>query len=112
MKPSIKTGFGVAFFLALFSSTVFAAECGYFSCMARGLVRGAKNVVSAPAEIPLAVRDSDANPGLPIIRHSAGLFVEGPIRAIDRAASGLWDFLAAFTPGQQQGIPVNPETLF
>jgi hypothetical protein len=29
-----------------------------------------------------------------------------------RFGSGAWDFVAAFLPGHQEGMPVDPETLF
>jgi len=89
--------------------TSFAGE--YVANMKRNLVRGAKNIVSAPAEIVISVKKYHQQPGQPGIRHLQG-FADGTIAFVQRGFSGLWDFVVAFIPSDQEGMPVEPETLF
>ena len=83
----------------------------YFKNMKRNFVRGSKNFVTSPLEIPITIQEYHEQAGLPLIRHLAG-FADGTFRMIARAGSGLWDFFSAFLPGNQDGLPVKPETLF
>ncbi len=86
-------------------------ENAYQKNMERDLVRGFKNVLSCPAEIPRTIGKYDKGEGRPVVRHFAGFF-DGITQMAARGASGVWDFAAAFMPGQQEGFPVTPETLF
>lgn len=109
-----KTAFIFAVILAVFPASAHAAESWsqYFSLMKRDLVRGVKNVVSHPAEIPITFQEYHESPGYPVVRHIAGL-TDGLFQAITRLGSGLWDILpASVLPGVQDGVPVQPETLF
>ncbi len=83
----------------------------YQDNMKRDLVRGFKNVVGFPLEVPITIQEYHEKAGRPVIRHISGL-VDGTFRGIVRLGSGLWDFVAAFLPGHQEGMPVKPETLF
>lgn len=88
-----------------------AADGTYFQNMQHALTRGIKNVLGAVLEIPVTIQEYHEQAGTPGVRHMAG-FVDGTFQAISRMGSGMWDLLAAFLPGNQQGIPVTPETLF
>jgi putative exosortase-associated protein (TIGR04073 family) len=92
---------------------VFAESEGdsYQSNMERDFVRGFKNVLGSPLEIPITIQKYHEGAGRPFVRHMAGFF-DGMFRMIARAGSGVWDFLAAFLPGNQEGLPPDPETLF
>jgi len=85
---------------------------GYFANMANDWRRGITNIVSSPLEIPITVMNyhrEDKNP--PVIKHAAGFF-DGIIRTVARCGSGIWDIVVSFIPGDQEGAPVKPETLF
>lgn len=83
----------------------------YQANMQRDLVRGFKNVIGSPLEIPITIQEYHGKEGRPVIRHAAGL-IDGCFQAVVRFGSGAWDFVAAFLPGHQEGMPVEPETLF
>ncbi len=76
-----------------------------------GLTRSLKNILGAPLEIPLTIRQYHQGEGRPVIRHTAGFF-DGTFRMIAREFSGLTDTVLVFLPGEQDGIPLSPETLF
>lgn len=85
---------------------------GYFKNMANDWARGLINIVSCPLEIPVTiVKYHKEDPGLPVVRHLAGL-TDGIIRTVTRAGSGIWDIVVSFVPGDQEGAPMKPATLF
>lgn len=108
-KLTIGLAFGIAALFAVPSAH--AAGGSYAHNLGQAWVRGFKNILSFPVEIPLAVRASGSVPGLPVIRHAGGA-VEGTFRGVRRLGAGLWDLPAGLIPGFQEGIPVEPETLF
>ena len=79
--------------------------------MQRNFVRGLKNIVSAPFEIPYRVHEHYKGEQRPVFRDIAG-FVDGTFQMISRLGSGLFDLVVAFVPGDQAGYPVEPETFF
>ncbi|MDP3920964.1 MAG: hypothetical protein Q8R76_09205 [Candidatus Omnitrophota bacterium] len=83
----------------------------YLDQMQTTLVRGIKNVVGAVAEVPMTIQEYHEGTGRPVIRHLAGT-VDGLFRMVVRFGSGAWDLVAALIPGHQDGMPVDPETLF
>ncbi|MCM8776365.1 MAG: hypothetical protein NC930_08490 [Candidatus Omnitrophica bacterium] len=83
----------------------------YLDNMKNDFVRGFKNVVGAPLEIPITIQDYHKKEGRPVIRHIAGL-IDGVFQGVVRFGSGAWDFIAAVIPDHQEGMPVDPETLF
>ena len=83
----------------------------YTTNMKSTLVRGLKNIVGSPLEIPITIQEYHEKEGKPVIRHVAGL-VDGSFQTVLRFGSGAWDLVAAFLPGHQEGMPVDPETLF
>ena len=95
--------------LILFPSSVYAGS--YCQNMKHDLSRGFKNILSSPLEIPITIQEYHESAGYPVIRHTIGFF-DGTFRMIKRAGSGLWDFVVALIPGDQEGLPLNPETLF
>ncbi len=88
-----------------------AAHASYVGDMQRNLVRGTKNVLTFPLEIPVTVQKYHRGSGYAGVRHVTGLF-DGIFRAVSRFGSGAWDILpASIVPGIQDGLPVDPETL-
>ena len=90
------------------------AEAGanqYVQNIGRDWNRGLKNMVTAPLEIPVAMQEYHEQAGRPFVRQSAG-FVDGVFRTITRFSSGALDLVTAFIPGDQEGLPPHPETLF
>ena len=83
----------------------------YVENMKHDLLRGLKNVVGAPLEIPITIQEYHEKAGRPVIRHLAGL-IDGTFKMVVRFGSGAWDLLAALIPDHQEGMPVNPETRF
>ena len=83
----------------------------YQANMQHDLLRGLKNVLGAPLEIPITIQEYHKKEGRPVIRHIAGL-IDGAFQGVVRFGSGAWDLVAAFLPGHQEGMPVDPETLF
>ena len=88
-----------------------AGEATYFGNMRRDFVRGLKNVISSPLEIPITIQEYHEKAGYPLVRHTAGFF-DGFVQFAERLGSGLWDFVSMLIPGDQEGLPPNPETLF
>ena len=90
-----------------------AEERGYWGQLGYTFSRGIKNVISSPWEIPYTIRQheqkDDGNPVL--FRDTAGLF-DGLLRTLTRFGSGTWDMVWAFVPGNQEGLPLEPETFF
>ena len=104
--------FFLSFFFCLTPIDAGTAEGESFKIrMRQSLKRGILNMASAPLEIPRAVQESHERAGYPVVRHTVGLF-EGAFRTVHRFGSGLWDFLAAFLPGRQKAIAIEPEVLF
>jgi hypothetical protein len=98
-------------FILLTSIPAEASMQEYFSNLGRDYVRGFKNVISCPLEIPITIREYHGKEGYPVFLHIAG-FVDGTFQMITRGGSGLWDFGAGVLPGDQDGYPPTPETLF
>lgn len=96
---------------ALGERPAWASEGNYFKNLGRDFVRGLKNVISSPLEIPITIQEYHEKPGHPGVRHIAGFF-DGAVQCVERAGSGLWDFVVMWIPGDQEGLPPNPETLF
>ena len=90
-----------------------AQQKGYFAQMGQTFTRGVKNVVSFPWEIPSTIQvydqKSDGNPRA--FRDTAGFF-DGMFRALTRFGCGAWDMAWAVVPGEQEGLPLIPETFF
>ncbi len=101
---------GFQFHIPLFAQAAGTTD-SYQENMEQVFVRGLKNVLGAPLEIPLTVQKYHEQSGRPVFRHTAGFF-DGTFRMVSRAGSGIWDFIAACLPGYQEGLPVTPETLF
>ena len=79
--------------------------------MQADFVRGFKNLAGAIFEIPITIQEYHEGSGRPVIRHAAGL-IDGLFQGVVRLGSGAWDMVAALIPGHQEGLPVDPETLF
>ena len=107
----------ILFLFLVFSSFVFIqaafaeVENSYQQNMQYDLVRSVKNILGAPLEIPYTMNNYRESQQRPVIRETAGFF-SGVFRMISREGSGMADFLCAFMPGNQEGFPVTPETLF
>ena len=100
--------------IVIIGAPAFAAETSsgdYQANMQKDLLRGFKNVIGAPLEIPITIQEYHQKAGRPVIRHIAGL-IDGIFKGVVRFGSGAWDFVAAWVPGHQEGMPVNPETRF
>ena len=95
--------------LAFSVAPAFAGE--YQDNMQSNFVRGFKNVISGWMEIPITIQEYHNGEGRPVIRHISGVF-DGLFQTLVRTGSGAWDFIAAFIPDNQAGMPVDPETLF
>ena len=105
---------GLIFFLALGILTgrpLLWADDSYQAKNQSTLVRGFKNIVGAPLEIPVTMTQYSRGDGRPVIREIAGFF-DGVFRMGAREANGLFDAVMSFVPGEQDGYPVQPETLF
>jgi len=100
------------FFLA-FTPVCHAQQAGYFEQMGKTFVRGLKNIVSFPVEIPATIREhdqrTDGNPR--VFRNIAGFF-DGTFRSVARLGCGAWDVVWCAIPGNQEGLPLKPETFF
>lgn len=97
---------------AALAGTAASAPSGtYLENMKGTLLRGVKNVLGSPLEIPITIQEYHEGAGRPVIRHMAGA-IDGLFRMVVRAGSGAWDFIAALIPGHQEGMPPDPETLF
>jgi len=109
---------GIGFFALLvlmtsFSSVSLAQEQGYFTQLGHTFTRGVKNVVSFPWEIPVTIQKHDqTDDGNPrVFRDTAGFF-DGTFRALARFGCGAWDMVFSLVPGQQESLPLTPETFF
>ena len=100
-----------AFAPSVFASDATGPHSGYFAAMKHDFVRGFKNIIGSPLEIPITIQEYHEKAGRPVIRHFYG-FVDGCFRTVTRFGSGAWDWFAALIPGAQDGFPVKPETLF
>jgi hypothetical protein len=108
------TGLMLVLLFCLASSSAYAAEePGYFTQMGQAFTRGLKNIVGFPWEIPSTIgRFDQKNDGNPRAFRDAAGFVDGTFRAVTRMCSGLWDVAFSVVPGQQNELPLKPETLF
>ncbi|HOW58998.1 MAG TPA: hypothetical protein PLO78_04650 [Candidatus Omnitrophota bacterium] len=90
-----------------------ANEEGYFAQMSRTMVTGLKNIVSSPWEIPYTMGQYDQKDdgNSRAIRGAAG-FVDGTFRSLTRFCCGFWDVAFSVVPGDQEGLPLKPETFF
>jgi hypothetical protein len=88
-------------------------EPGYFTQLGQTFTRGVKNLVSFPWEIPSAIGEYDkkTDGNSRAFRDMAG-FVDGTFRAVTRLGCGVWDVFSSVVPGQQDGLPLKPETFF
>ncbi len=103
---------GFVVFLSV-APTVFAAEQGYFAKLGATFSRGVRNVVSSPYEIPYTIGKYDGkNDGNPRVFRDVAGFFDGVFRTVTRFGSGAWDIAWAFIPGDQEGLPLEPETFF
>ena len=94
-------------------SSIYAAEKGYWSQLGSTFVRGVKNVVNSPYEIPYTIQQHDqSQSGNPRAFRDAAGFFDGVFRTLTRLGCGVWDMAWAFVPGDQQGLPIDPETFF
>jgi hypothetical protein len=97
----------------VFSSAYAAEEPGYFTQLGQAFTRGLKNMVSFPWEIPSTIsRYDQKTEGNPRVFRDAAGFVDGTFRAVTRLGCGVWDILFSLVPGQQNELPLKPETLF
>ena len=87
------------------------AGAEYQGKLETGLSRGVRNIIGAPLEIPVTICHYHQGEGRPVIRHAAGFF-DGTFRMVSREVNGLMDALLVLVPGEQDGIPLDPETLF
>ena len=103
----------VLLFCVSFSPAYAAEEPGYFNQLGKAFTRGLKNIVSFPWEIPSTIsrhdQKTDGNPRA--FRDMAG-FVDGTFRAVTRFGCGVWDVLFSVVPGQQNELPLKPDTFF
>ena len=103
----------VLLFCLIFSPAYAAEEPGYFTQLGRAVTRGIKNIVSFPWEIPSTISRYDKKTeGNPRVFRDATGFVDGTFRAVTRLGCGIWDVLFSVVPGQQNELPLKPETLF
>jgi len=93
------------------TSAAYADSGSYKANMTHDLVRGLKNIVSAPLEIPVSFQEYHEKAGPPVLRQGVGI-LEGVLKSVGRLGSGIIDLFAAFIPGHQQGLPPHPETFF
>jgi len=104
-------------FVFLFSFVLHSAyatpEPGYFFRLGKTFTRGVKNLVSFPWEIPTTIKeyDSKTNGNPRAFRDMAG-FVDGAFRSLTRFGCGAWDIVFSLVPGDQDSLPLKPETFF
>ncbi len=102
--------------IVVLSMTLYApqsvhAEETYFERLPQTFVRGIRNVLTSPLEIPYRVGEHHNSSQRPMFREMAG-FVHGLFGFATRISSGAWDMGMAFLPGFQEGIPPDPETIY
>ena len=103
----------VLLFCVSFSPVYAAEEPGYFTQLGQAFTRGVKNIVSFPWEIPSTIsRHDQKTDGNPRVFRDATGFVDGTFRAVTRLGCGIWDVLFSVVPGQQNELPLKPETFF
>lgn len=103
---------GLCLMLTLSQPWGMAQADGYFHNMKRNLIRGSKNIISSPAELVTTVGEyRKESTHHPVLQWSGGI-ANGFVQMTQRAWSGIWDFVVAAIPSQQEGMPVKPETLF
>lgn len=90
---------------------VACAGAEYQGKLNSGLSRGVRNILGAPLEIPVTIHKYHNGEGRPVVRETAGLF-DGAVRMVAREVNGIMDTLLVLLPGEQDGIPLDPETLF
>lgn len=111
MRQYVRILGGLALLLVLRSSVGWANEWSeYGAHFGHNIIRGARNIIGAPLEIPRAVEFYDKTEEAPTMRALRG-FSEGTFNSIRRCGAGLWDWLVAPIPGGQEGILLDPETL-
>lgn len=89
-----------------------AEEPGYFAQFGKTFGRGFKNILSFPWELPRTIGEYDrGTTNNRVFRDTAG-FVDGVGRTVTRLGCGLWDVVFSFVPGEQDGLPLKPETFF
>ena len=88
-------------------------EPGYFSQMKKTFTRGFKNGLSAPWEIPYTIKkyEQKNDGGNRFFQDAAGS-VDGFLRMVTRYTCAAWDMVFSIVPGQQDGMPLKPETFF
>jgi len=104
------------FFLFLCLGLIFVASSAFAGAeyqgnLETGLSRGIRNIIGAPLEIPVTIHKYHLGEGRPVIRHTAGFF-DGTVRMVAREVNGIVDTLFVFLPGEQEGLPLEPATLF
>lgn len=85
-------------------------QAEYESGMKNTLDRGYRNVLFSPGEVIIGIQDNTKPGTIPVVNVLWGCGI-GILKGMRRLGSGGWDLIAAFIPHQQQGMPVNPETL-
>jgi hypothetical protein len=95
-----------------YSNEIKSAEVNhYVKRMSCDYARGFYNVSRSPLEIYHAQKEYEGQQkGRPVVRNIAG-FVDGTFKCLERMGSGVWDFFAGLLPGEQQGVPPNPEVI-
>lgn len=106
----------IRLFLFLSAGLTFMAQSAlagaeYQGKLETGFSRGIRNIIGAPLEIPVTIHHYHQGEGRPMIRHTAGFF-DGIFRMVAREVNGLMDTVLVLLPGEQDGIPLDPETLF
>lgn len=96
--------------LLMFSSLGWAGS-EYQGKLESGFSRGIRNMIGAPLEIPVTIQKYHQGDGRPVIKHIAGFF-DGCFRTVAREVNGMADMVLVLIPGEQDGIPMDPETLF
>jgi len=106
-------GLWLVLFVAVMGVPGAFAEEGYFKQMGKTFTRGVKNIVSFPWEIPATIQKHDAtdNGNPRFFRDTAGFF-DGIFRAVTRLGCGIWDVPFSMIPGDQDSLPLVPETFF
>ena len=102
----------VLFLLCLTLLFPASAQAGYWKNLGNDWTRGLKNIVSSPLEIPLTIQEHRKRSSYPVVKCLTGTF-DGIFQTVARFGSGAWDLIpAGVIPGIQEGLPVDPETLF
>ncbi|MDD5085065.1 MAG: hypothetical protein PHE61_03360 [Candidatus Omnitrophica bacterium] len=85
-------------------------QAEYEANMKKTLDRGYRNMLFSPGEVVIGIQDNTKPGTIPVVNVFWG-FGMGLLKGMRRLGSGSWDVVAAFIPHQQQGMPVNPETI-